>query len=60
MFATMEDGNLELLTQGPALKQLALVYGQTPYLLTSSSTSGGTCSGLNSYAGPYHHTTKKT
>jgi hypothetical protein len=54
MFATGEDGNLELLTWGPALKQFSPVYGQAPYLPASSSTSGGICSGLNPYSGSYY------
>jgi hypothetical protein len=57
MFAAGEDGNLELLTRGPAPKHLASVYGQAPYLPTNSSISGGACSGLNPYAGPYYLTT---
>jgi hypothetical protein len=32
MFTAREDGNLELLTRGPAPKHLASVYGQVPYL----------------------------
>jgi hypothetical protein len=60
MFPTEEDGNHELLTQGPTPKRLALVYGQALYLLASSSTSGGACSGLNPYAGHYHRATKTT
>jgi hypothetical protein len=60
MFAVREDGNLELLTHGPTLKQLALVYGHAPYLSASSSTSGGACSDLNPYAGPYHPAAKTT
>jgi hypothetical protein len=60
MFVAGEDGNLELLTQGPPPKHHASVYGQAPYLLASTSTSGGACSGLNSYAGPYHLIAKTT
>jgi hypothetical protein len=60
MFATGEDRNLVLLTQGPAPKRLALVYGQALYLPTSSSTSGGACSGPNPYARPYHRVAKTT
>jgi hypothetical protein len=60
MFPIEEDGNHELLTQGPAPKRLALVYGQALYLLASSSTSGGACSDLNPYAGHYHRATKTT
>jgi hypothetical protein len=55
MFATGEDENLKLLTQGPASKRLAPVYEQAPYLLVISSTSDSVCSGLNPYAAPYHH-----
>jgi hypothetical protein len=50
LFDVREDENLELLTQGPVPKKLAPVYGHAPYLPTSSSTSGGACSGLNPYA----------
>jgi hypothetical protein len=60
MFVAGEDGNLELLTQGPALKRLTPVYGQAPYLPASSSTSGDDCSGFNTYVGPYHRTAKTT
>jgi hypothetical protein len=60
MFAMREDGNLKLLTQGPAPKRLASVYWHPPYLLASSSTSGGVCLGLNPYAGPYHCAAKMT
>jgi hypothetical protein len=60
MFATGKDGNLELLTRGPAQERLAPIYGQPPYLLASSSTSGGVCTGLNPYAGPYHRDAKTT
>jgi hypothetical protein len=60
MFATGEDGNLDLLTQGLAPKHLVLVYGQALYLPASSSTSRGACSALNPYIGPYHRTSKVT
>jgi hypothetical protein len=40
MFVVGEDGNFELLTRGPAPKHLASVYGQAPYLLATTSTSG--------------------
>jgi hypothetical protein len=60
MFTAGEDGNLKLLTKEPAPKCLAPVYGQAPYLLANSSTSGGACSGLNPYVGPYHHVAKTT
>jgi hypothetical protein len=36
------------------------VDGHAPYLPASSSTSGGTCSGLNPYAGPYHRAVEIT
>jgi hypothetical protein len=58
MFATREDVNLELLTQGLAPKHLTSLYVQASYLLASSSTSSSVCSGLNPYAGPYHRTAK--
>jgi hypothetical protein len=45
-----------LLTRGPAPKQFAPVYGQAPYLSANTSTSGGSCSGLNPLARPYHPT----
>jgi hypothetical protein len=60
MFAIGKDGNLELLTQGPALKRLTLVYGHTSYLPASLSTLGGAYSSLNLYAGPYHRAAKTT
>jgi hypothetical protein len=50
MFTVGKDGNLELLARGLAPKQLAPIYRQAPYLLASSSTSGGVCSSLNPYA----------
>jgi hypothetical protein len=60
MFAVREDGSLRLLTQRPTPKRLMPVYGQAPYLPASSSTIGGAYSGLNPYAGPYHHAAKTT
>jgi hypothetical protein len=60
MFAAGEDGNLELLTHGPPPKHPTSYYGHAPYLSASSSTSGGACSSLNPYAGPYHHAAKTT
>jgi hypothetical protein len=54
MFVVGEDGNLELLTQGPGLKHPELVYGQAPYYMVDPSTSGGARSGLNPYAGLYY------
>jgi hypothetical protein len=53
MFAVGEDGNLELLTWGAAPKHPTLVYGQAPYYPTNPSTSGGSCLGMNPYAGSY-------
>jgi hypothetical protein len=59
MFTTGEDGNLELLTQGPAPKRLTSMYGQAPYFPASSSTSGGSAYlGLNPYVGSYHRVAK--
>jgi hypothetical protein len=60
MFVTGEDGNLELLTQGPAPKQFTPVYGQAPYLPASSSTSDGAYSDSSPYVGPYHRVAKTT
>jgi hypothetical protein len=53
-----EDGNLKLLVSELAPERLTQVYGQAPYLPAISSTSGGTCLGLNPYAGSYHRTAK--
>jgi hypothetical protein len=50
-FAAGEDGNLKMLPCGPALERLAPVYGQTPYFLPISSTTGGAYSCLHPYAG---------
>jgi hypothetical protein len=60
IFVVEEDGNLELLTQGPPPKHSTLVYGQAPYLSANSSTSGGAYSSLNPYAEPYHRAIKTT
>jgi hypothetical protein len=54
MFAAREDGILELLTRGPAPRHPAPVYGKAPYYPANPSTSGGACSGLNPYVGPYY------
>jgi hypothetical protein len=54
MFATGEDENLELLTQGPVPRHLAPVYGVSPYYPTDPSTSGRTCSGLNPQRWSYY------
>jgi hypothetical protein len=51
MFTTGEDGNLELLTRGPAPRHLAPMYGTSPYYPDDPSTPGGACSGLNPHAG---------
>jgi hypothetical protein len=53
IFAAEEDGNLEFLTRGSALKHLAPVYGKAPYYLVDPSTSSKACSCLNPYAGSY-------
>jgi hypothetical protein len=58
MFATGEDKHLKMLPPGSALERLTSVYGQSPYFSTISSTIGGACSGLDSYAGLYIHTVK--
>jgi hypothetical protein len=49
MFVTGEDGDLKMLPPGTAPEHLAPA---------PSSTLGGTCSGLDSCAGLYIHTTK--
>jgi hypothetical protein len=54
MFATGEDENCELLTQGPAPRHPVSIYGASPYYSTDPSISGGACSGLNPHAGPYY------
>jgi hypothetical protein len=58
MFVAGNDENLELLTRGPAPERLVPVYGQPPYLPTSSSTLGGAYTSLNPYAGSYHRTAR--
>jgi hypothetical protein len=60
MFAVREVENLKLLTRGPTPKHVAPVYEQAPYLLTSSSTSGGADSRLNPYVGLYYRAPKTT
>jgi hypothetical protein len=57
-FATGEDENLKMLTPGPAPERLAPVYGQAPYFLVISSTTGSVCSGLNPYVGLHILTVK--
>jgi hypothetical protein len=54
MFATGEDGKLELLTRGSVPRHLAPVYGKTPYRPTDPSTSGEACLGRNPYALSYY------
>jgi hypothetical protein len=54
MFAVKEDGNLELLTQGPAPRHSTPVYGIAPSYPVDPSTSGGACSGMNPHVGPYY------
>jgi hypothetical protein len=60
IFAVGEDRNLKLLTQGLTPKCFMPVYGQAPYFLASSSTSGGVCSGMNPYIRPYYRVAKTT
>jgi hypothetical protein len=47
-----------VLPPGSAPELLTPVYGQTPCLPAISSTSGGACSSLDPYAGPYIRTTE--
>jgi hypothetical protein len=54
MFVAGDDGNLELLTQGPTPRYLAPVYGISPYYLTNPSILGGACSDLNPHVGTYY------
>jgi hypothetical protein len=58
MFAMGGDGDLKLLTRGPAPKQFTPIYGQAPYLLVDSSTSSEACTCLNPFVGSYHPTAK--
>jgi hypothetical protein len=58
MFAVGEDGNLWMLSLGPALERLALIYGQAPCFSGISYTIGGVCSGLDPYGGQHIHTIK--
>jgi hypothetical protein len=57
MFIAREDGNLELLIQGPVPRHPTLMYETTPYYLADPSTSGGAYLGLNPHAGPYYIST---
>jgi hypothetical protein len=57
-FAAREDGELRMLPPRPAPELCVPAYGQAPWSLTISSTSGGACSGLHSFAGLYICTAK--
>jgi hypothetical protein len=57
-FTVGEDENLKMLPSKPAPEHLASVYGQSPYFLTISSTTGGACSGLDPYAELHIHIIK--
>jgi hypothetical protein len=54
MFTAGEDGNLKLLTRGPAPRHPAPIYGMSPYYPTGPSKSGGACSGLNPHIWSYY------
>jgi hypothetical protein len=54
MFVIGENGNLELLSRGPALRHPAPMYGTTPYYPTNPCMLGGAYSGLNPHVGPYY------
>jgi hypothetical protein len=58
IFATGEGGDLRMLPLGPAPERLTLADGQAPWSLTTSSTSGGVCPGLDPFVALYIHTTK--
>jgi hypothetical protein len=56
MFTVGENGNLELPAPGPAPTHHESIYGEATYYPVDPSTtsaSGGVCSGLNPYAGSY-------
>jgi hypothetical protein len=57
-FAMGKDENLKMLPPGPAPERLAPVYGQAPYFLVISSTTGSACSGLDPYVGLHILTVK--
>jgi hypothetical protein len=57
-FATGEEGDLRMLPARPAPECLTSIDGQAPWCLTTSSISGGACSGLDPFAGLYDRTTK--
>jgi hypothetical protein len=56
--AVEEDGDLRMLPPGPAPERLAPADGQALWSLTTSSTSGGACSGLDPFVGLYIRTAK--
>jgi hypothetical protein len=53
MFAAREDGELKMLPPLPAPECHTPADGHAPWSLTTSSTSGGACSGLDPFAGLY-------
>jgi hypothetical protein len=57
-FPVGEDENLKMLPPGSAPERQVPVYGQAPYFLTISFTSGDACSALDPYAWPYIRTAK--
>jgi hypothetical protein len=57
-FTAGEDGELRILPLGPAPKRRMPADGQVPSSLTTSSISGGACSGLDPFTGLYIRTTK--
>jgi hypothetical protein len=57
-FAMGEDENLKMPPPWSALECLTPIYEQAPYFLSISSTTGGTCSGLDSYVGLHICTVK--
>jgi hypothetical protein len=58
MVVTGEDENLKMLPPGSVPERLTPVYGQASCPPTISSISGGACSGLNPYVGPYIYIAK--
>jgi hypothetical protein len=57
-FAPGKDVNLKMLPPGPAPEHLTSIYGQAPYFLVISSTTGSVCSGLDLCAGLHIRTVK--
>jgi hypothetical protein len=55
-FAAGEDRELRMLPPRPAPERRASADGQAPWSLTTSSTSGGACSGLDHFARLYFRT----